>query len=57
MMSQSGGVCTWQVDQGFGFELHFEVTFVVFVVGDVALGVVLVMQALLYYPEMFYDVR
>ncbi len=37
MMSKSGGVSTWQVDQGFCFELHVEATYVVFVAGDVVL--------------------
>ncbi len=46
MMSKSGGVSTWQVDKGFAFKQYFEATSVVFHVGVVVLGVVLVMQAL-----------
>ncbi len=40
-----------------GFEQHFEVTFVVSLVGDVVLGVVVVMQAVPYFSELLYDVR
>ncbi len=57
MMSQSGGVCTWQEDEGLGFELHFDGTFVIFVVRDAVFGVVLVMQALSCFSELHYDVR
>ena len=43
---------------GFWFELHFEATCVVFVIGDVVLGGGLVMQALPYFCDhLFYDVR
>ncbi len=57
MMSKSGGVSNWQVDQGFDFEQHFDATYVVSVVGDVVFGVMLVMQTVLYFSELFYDVR
>ncbi len=57
MMSKSGAQSNWQVDQGFDFEQHFEATSVVFLVRSVVLGVVLVMQDLPYFSELFYDVR
>ncbi len=57
MLSPSGGVCTWQEDEGLGCELHFDGTFVIFVIGDVVFGVVLVIQALSYFSELHYDVR
>ncbi len=45
------------MDEGCCFELHVEATYVVFVAGDVVLGVVLVMQAHPYFSDMFTDVR
>ncbi len=54
---KSCGLSKWQVNQGFGFEQLLEATYVISVVGGVVVGGVLVMQALPYIFELFYDVR